>query len=144
MKYRAKGKLVNHKYQVLIHDTRGHSSVMDLPKDMGGHDTGGSPLDFVTEALAGCTVIVFQMIAQKMKVKVNDMKVIVTAEKGELTLESAKVKVVVDSPADEGILQQILEKTEEQCPVGAILEKAGIPEKMELVVQNREEFCEDS
>ena len=142
VEYRVEAKLSNHKYMTLVHDNRGHSATMDLPKNMGGHNTGTGPLEFLSEALAGCTIITFQMIAIQSGVKINDMKVLVKAKKGKQTLENAKIRVIVDSECDKETLQGILEKTEQMCPVSAIFEKAGIPRETKLTIEKREVFCE--
>ena len=115
-------------FRSVVDNGRGHSVVLDLPKDLGGTDTGPTALELCAMSLAGCIVTIFSLVAKKMRVDVEDLEVTMVAEKPEdaKTITSVTMEVKVRSGADEATVRKVWERTKEICPVGIIFEKAGV------------------
>lgn len=71
------------------------SIMMDASKDFGGTNSGMAPKAMMLSSLAGCSGLDVVSVLNKMKVKIDDFKIIV---EGELTQEHPKYyhKVSVD------------------------------------------------
>ena len=54
---------------------RGFKVVLDEPADMGGTDTGMNPIEMTLCAFGGCLTILTSMMASKMRLKIEDIKV---------------------------------------------------------------------
>ena len=74
---------------------RWDSIMMDASKDFGGTDSGMAPKAMVLSSLAGCSGLDVVSVLNKMRVKIDDFKMVV---EGELTDEHPKYyhKVSVD------------------------------------------------
>ncbi|MHA1228115.1 MAG: OsmC family protein [Candidatus Hodarchaeales archaeon] len=121
-------------YTTLVNDNRGHNIITDLPKEFSGNDDGTTPLELLVMAYASCTVIVFKMVADKMRVHVEELTVDVEADKPEAmgSIVNIRSQVNVRSSANKDKLSKILEMVIKSCPVGTILEKANIPVEIQL------------
>jgi len=119
----------------VIDNGRGHSLVTDLPPKLGGSDTGPTALELVVMGLAGCVTTIFSIVAKKNKFDYESLEVLVEAEKpdDQLTITSAKVEVKLRSSAPRSEAEKVLRLTMQNCPVGALLEKAGINIELKLV-----------
>jgi putative redox protein len=58
----------------------GHALVVDEPEEVGGTDTGPSPVRLLGAALAGCTAITMEMYADRKGWDVGDLRVDVEIE----------------------------------------------------------------
>lgn len=56
-------------------NANGHALHGDEPKDSGGHDTGPSPYDYLSAALASCTVMTINMYARHKKLPLDSAQV---------------------------------------------------------------------
>ncbi|CAM1359478.1 putative redox protein [Tenacibaculum sediminilitoris] len=73
----------------------GHTVVIDTSEEHGGNNTGLRPKTMMLSSLAGCSGLDIVPMLEKMRVKIDDFKIVVT---GELTEEHPKYyhKVLVD------------------------------------------------
>jgi len=55
--------------------TRGHSIVLDEPRDVGGDDAGMNPYEALLVALGGCIGITVRLYAQRKGWKLEDVRV---------------------------------------------------------------------
>jgi len=58
----------------------GHTVTMDASKDFGGNNLGPRPKELMLAALAGCTGMDVASLIKKMRVSVDDFKILVEAE----------------------------------------------------------------
>jgi putative redox protein len=68
-------------------DIEGHKIIIDADKDFGGEGKGPRPKPFMLAALAGCTSMDVIAMLKKMKIKVDNFRVLV---EGDLTEEHPK------------------------------------------------------
>ena len=68
-------------------EINGHKIVIDAVDEVGGENKGPRPKPFMLAALGGCTAMDVVSILKKMRVKLDDFKVIVS---GDLTEEHPK------------------------------------------------------
>lgn len=124
-------------FRSVVDNSRGHSIVLDLPKEKEGADTGATALELVVMALAGCISTIYALIAKKMRIKIDDLEVLVKAEhpQGELTVTKAEVNIRVKSKAPIEVLNKIMNLTMKNCPVGVLFSKAGVELKINLEKQ---------
>ncbi|RLG76888.1 MAG: OsmC family peroxiredoxin [Thermoprotei archaeon] len=134
MELKARSILVEGSRSV-IDNGRGHSIVTDLPPKMGGNDTGPTALELVVMGLAGCITTIFSIVAKKTKLEYSYAEVYVEAEKPDdaPTLTQARMKVKVGTNASRKDVEKTLRLTLQNCPVGILLEKAGVRIEVELV-----------
>ena len=121
------------KYTTIVHDGRGHSVVVDQPKNMGGYDLGTSSLELLLEALASCLVTMFVIFADKQKLPFTEVRATAVGEKGEKTFEKINAKLLVKSTAEKEAVEKVFKMTEDYCPVSEILRQTQIEFEVELI-----------
>ncbi len=122
-------------YQSVVSNNRGHQVVVDLPQAKNGDDSGPTAFELSLMALAGCFSTIFVLVASKLRVKIDSLKVDCegqTTDDG-MQFTSITTTIEVSSPEEEATLKKILEKTEDICPVGTIFNRAQIPNTTVLV-----------
>ena len=121
-------------YKSVVDNGRGHSLVVDLPKEEGGTDTGPTALELAAMSLAGCITTVFKMIAVKRRFEFNSLKVQLDCEKANdaVTITNVTGTAELTTPASETDAQTILNLTLKTCSVGAFFKEAGIPVYLDL------------
>jgi len=114
--------------------TRGHSVVLDEPRDVGGDDTGMNPYEMLLAALGGCIAITVRLYAQRKGWKLEDVRVTLSHDRvhaedcadcehrdGMLDVIRKKVELVGDLSAEQHTrLQEIAGR----CPVHRTLSGA--------------------
>lgn len=102
----------------------GHSIVNDVPEQMGGLNLGMTPHELIEAALAACTSITIQMVADRNKwpLESADVEVKITDEKGDKIQYSREITLIGN--LDESQKQKLLEMAD-KCPVHGLLEKPG-------------------
>lgn len=133
MMLRSKSRLISG-LSTLTDDGRTHQVRTDLPPEQGGENQGTSPLELVVMAYSSCTVTLFKLIAERKRISIDDLEVIVEAEKLDPmgTILSLKSIIRVKSIETQEKLEKIMDMVIKSCPVGAIIEKANIPSLMSL------------
>jgi putative redox protein len=84
---------------------RGHSVLIDEPKQVGGDDQGPTPYELLLAALGGCTAITLRMYAQRKGWHLDDVKV-------ELAHENVHVKDCAECETQEGKLAVVRRRIE--------------------------------
>ena len=125
-------------YLTEVDDGRGHKVQMDLPPHQNGEDLAATALEYMVMGYAGCTVTTYKIIADKMRLQIDSIDMVVEAEKlGEMaTVTDLKSVLTVKSSEPEEKLQKALEMVKQMCPVGRIYDLAQIPSVIELVIQH--------
>lgn len=123
-------------YQSVVDNGRSHGIVIDLPKDKDGDDLGPTALELAVMGLSGCIGTIYPLIANKMRLSIDNLEVELEAEKGpdDPTITKIKADVKVKSTEKKDKLEKCLETTMNTCPVGFLYEKAGIPMDINLHV----------
>lgn len=124
-------------YRSVVDNLRGHSVVMDLPRDQNGEDTGATALEFAVMALAGCVTTIFKIVAEKRKLDLKAMKIELEAEKpeGAKTITKVKGNVEVTTDASQSEVETVFKLTLDICPVGIIFQNAGIKSTWSVVAK---------
>ena len=121
-------------FETIVDNSRGHQIQMDLPPNQQGGDKGASPLEIMLMGYAGCTITVFKMIANKMRLNIEEISIDSEADKAEeeQTIVEVRSQVNVKTKESKDKLLKVLEMTEKNCPVGRIYNEAKIPRKLIL------------
>jgi putative redox protein len=104
----------------------GHTLTTDGSKKAGGNEEGYQPLELLMFGLAGCTGIDVILIAEKMKVKINDLKINISADQREehpRAFTRAHIEYVVTGEnVDPKKLERIIDLSEQKyCSASATL-----------------------
>ncbi len=131
---KSKAKLIE-EFRIAVDDGRAHSVVLDLPPEMGT-DRGPSALELGVMSFAGCIATIFALMSKKMRVRIKDLKIDMTAEKPEeaRTVTKADYEITVVSGESEDKLKSVFELTKANCPVGLLFEKAGVQVNYKLKI----------
>jgi putative redox protein len=113
-------------------DSMGHSIVLDASKQVGGEDSGFSPLQLLLAALGGCTGIDIVDLMRKQRQQVDDLEIIVSGERVEeppRVYKNIHVEYKIKGKdIKEKAVQRAIQLSEEKyCSVGAMLKaKANV------------------
>jgi putative redox protein len=101
-----------------------HLVVVDEPLEVGGRDTGPTPMELVGAALAGCISITLQMVAQRKGWPLQGIATEVRLSKepveGERPRDAFEVDVTLQGPLDEAMRAE-LTRIASRCPVHRLL-----------------------
>ena len=116
------------RYRSRLVDDRGHEVVVDLPPHEGGGDAGTSSLELLVLSFAGCISTIFLLVAERRRLEVESLRVELDAEraKGARTITAVRGEVWIASPSAVEEVETALRLTVRTCPVGALLEQAGV------------------
>lgn len=103
--------------------------VMDTSEELGGHNAGPRPTEFLLMSLAGCTGMDVISILNKMKIKYDDFRIEIEAEKAEThpkvyTKIHIKYRIWGDVPEDKFKTAIDLSR-EKYCSIQATLSKTA-------------------
>jgi uncharacterized OsmC-like protein len=122
----ANAKLIDG-FQIILDDGETHSTVVDLPPDLGT-GLGPSSLELCVMSHAGCYITILALVARKMHFLLKGAKVKVEAvksdETGTVSEETFDISIKTDAPQDR--VERLHKLTLETCPVGILFEKAGV------------------
>lgn len=116
------------KYKTVVTGS-GHEVVVDEPFDLGGMNTGFTPLELLSGSLASCVAITLRMYADRKKWQVDEIKVDV-----EVLDLLIKKTIYISGNLDETQLTR-LSAISANCPIGKILGQANI---IETIIFNQE------
>ncbi len=110
---------------------------VDEPAVLGGGDTAQSPADLILTSLGACQEIMYSALASSMDIELNKVQVKL---KGNLDLhglsgmgadkgippgfQDIEFETILESPASEEQLQQLVDAVENQCPILDTLTRA--------------------
>jgi putative redox protein len=112
--------------------SRGHSIIVDEPKELGGLDQGLSPYELLLAALGACTAMTVRMYARRKKWPLDDVTVELShdrvhakdcqeceTEEGQLGLIRREVRLVGELSEEQ---RARLHEIASRCPVHRTLE----------------------
>lgn len=115
----------NDHYQTIVKSTD-HQLTIDEPLDLGGNNTGFSPLDLLAGSLASCVAITLRMYAERKQWQIDEIKVEV-----EILAQGIKKTIYISGVLDEGQLKR-LSAISESCPISKMLGKVNTIETIIL------------
>lgn len=121
-------KQLNHNYHMRATNESGNIVEMDGSPKIGGENLGARPMEVVLMSLAGCSSIDVISILKKMKQKVTDYDVEVTAERDTDAVPSIFTKIHMkfivkgDNLEEEKVKRAAQLSAEKYCSVSKILE----------------------
>jgi putative redox protein len=62
----------------IVATTRGHETLMDVPKERGGDDAGPTPPECLAIALGGCILNICRFLAMERQVELKDLRLSVS------------------------------------------------------------------
>ncbi|MDG5817352.1 2-oxo acid dehydrogenase subunit E2 [Natronococcus sp. A-GB7] len=93
----------------------------DEPEDAGGTETGPTPVDVFLGGLAACLSLSIRFQAEKRDAAVGEIDVTTDAEPEHGAVEEIAATVRLESDADDGTLERIVEVGERGCHVSQLL-----------------------
>ncbi len=122
-------------FRSVVDNNRGHSVVLDLPKQDKGEDTGPTALELAAMSYVGCVVTIFKVVADKRRLSFEDLEINFEAVKGDKTLEKGAAKLIIKTSANKEEVETALRLTLQTCPVGVIFDNAGIKINWQIEVR---------
>ena len=125
--------------QSIVSNLRTHTVVCDLPKNLGGDDTGPTALELAVMAVADCAATIYADVAKKSNIELTKLEVTAEAEKADdaPTIKNVNLKVEIAGKAREAILRACWRRTEANCPVLSIFGES-VPIKADLEIESEE------
>ncbi len=117
----------NEHYQTVV-SSIDHQLAVDEPLDLGGKNTGFSPLDLLAGSLASCVAITLRMYADRKQWEIDEIRVEVYVVEFVI-----KKTIYITSNLDEGQLQR-LSAISESCRISKMLSQSN---KIETLIVNR-------
>ncbi len=107
----------------------GHWTVMDAPKESGGHGAATKPIELLLMSLAGCTSMDVISILKKKRINFTDFKVEAITQRGEeypkvFKSISIHFKVYGSKIKEKDVARAIELSSEKYCAISAMLKKA--------------------
>ena len=119
-----------------LDDGRGHSYLIDVTRDEGGHDTGTSGFELALLSLAGCINAVFALVAKRRKLVFDHMRTELVGERPRraptYTAVHGVFRIRTSVPKDE--IETALALAVRICPIGALFDQAKIPVDVRAVI----------
>ncbi len=125
-KLHVRARIING-FEIALDNGRAHSVIVDQP-DENNPGLGATPLELCVMSHAGCYATVCQLVAGKMRLPLKGLEVKVEATKSEEvgTIVEETFDITFKTDATEDQIQRLHEHTLNNCPVGALFEKAGV------------------
>lgn len=106
----------------------GHVFTIDEPEDLGGADAGANPIEHLLAALGSCQVITYQVWADKLDLRLDEVDITLTGEvdlRGFFGLDagvrpgfgSIEVEVRLSGPEPAYRYDELVRQVERHCPV---------------------------
>jgi putative redox protein len=77
-------------FRSVVDNGRGHSVVVDLPRQDKGEDSGPTALELAAMSYVGCVATIFKIVADKRGLKFDGLEIELDASKGEKTIERGR------------------------------------------------------
>ncbi len=114
----------------------GHTVVIDEPPERGGTNLGATPLLHLSAALATCQTVQIAKVAAAMRLDFGEIKIDATIDTGRgdgreeksriIRIVAAKMVVSIQTNVSEKKLVRLQQLALDRCPIGALLEDAGV------------------
>jgi len=113
--------------------SRGFKMILDEPVEEGGTDSGMNPVEAILCALGSCQCIVTKIVASNMGIELEDLKIELEGDldpagyQGDTSVrpgfQNVRSKFIIKSNASEEQIKQLVQVTEQFCPVGDTISK---------------------
>lgn len=122
-------------FQSVVDNGRNHSVTIDLPEVKGGGNAGPTALELCVMSFCGCVSTIFTLIAPKMRISFEHLKVEVFAEqeRDAKTITDIHCVLYVTTASSLEEIENCLQHTVNNCPVGLIFKQAGIEISLEVI-----------
>ena len=111
-----------------VGESRNFEITIDEPPALGGKDEAANPVEYTLASLAGCLNVVAHLIAKEFDIEIKSLKINVEGDlnpgkllSGDATeragFTDVRVKLDVESDAEQERLDHWLEVVQERCPV---------------------------
>lgn len=119
--------------RVKVNNGRGHEIIIDEPEQLGGTDQGMNPVEVTLASLAGCFSITASLLAKKMKVSIDNLKVEAAGEIDEKAMSSKEVDsgfkevdivIKIKSQSSKDKIEELFQNIELFCPVSDSLKRS--------------------
>lgn len=111
--------------------SRGFKMILDEPIEAGGTNEGMNPVEALLCALGSCQCIVTKMVASKMGIELEDLKIELEGDldpagfQGDTSVrpgfQNVRSKFIIKSNASEKKVERLIKVVEQFCPVGDII-----------------------
>jgi len=126
LKFSFSGESVN--AAKFVGKSRNFQITIDEPPELGGNDEAANPVEYTLASLAGCLNVVAHLIAKEQNIEIRSLKIDIEGDlnpgrllQGDVSeragFTNIRVKLDVDSDADEASLKKWLTIVEDRCPV---------------------------
>ena len=127
-------------------EASGFKAVSDEPKNLGGTDTGMSPVETLLCALGACQCMTARFFASSLKVELEEYRVDLEGDldimgflKGDTGIrpgfQEIRVTVHIKSQASQEKIAELMALVESRCPVGETV-LHGTPVVVQHIVEN--------
>ena len=114
-------------YEIALDNSRSHCTIADQPTPTFP-GFGPTPLELCVMSHAGCYATIAALTAERMRLTLKGCEVKVEAIKSEETgtIAEETFDITFSLDASEDRIQRLHDLTLRSCPVGILLEKAGV------------------
>ncbi|WP_026473174.1 OsmC family protein [Alkaliflexus imshenetskii] len=109
-------------------EARQFSIVVDEPAQLNGTDAGANPVEYILAGYAGCLNVVAHIVAKELGFTIHKLSVEVSGDINPARFlglsnderagfQGIKVKLDLDSDADQATIEKWIEVVENRCPV---------------------------
>ena len=110
---------------------------MDEPVELGGTDSGGTPLEYIAAALNGCKAVMIPLIAKEQNftytnisfetVGIVDIRGLMGDENVKTYFQKVRFSLEIETEESDEALHNLKNEVERRCPVFNLFVDAGIP-----------------
>jgi len=133
IKMKVEGSVKSHaRTDILARDVE---SVIDEPNVRGGTNLGLTPTETLMASLIGCTNVISNRIAERLKVKINKMDINVEAtfnkdgvslsKEVEVPFPEINLNIKIDTNASKEQLETIKRELKMYCPISKVITNSG-------------------
>ena len=133
IKMKVEGSVKSHaRTDILARDVE---SVIDEPNVRGGTNLGLTPTETLMASLIGCTNVISNRIAERLKVKINKMDINVEAtfnkdgvslsKEVEVPFPEINLNIKIDTNASKEQLETIKKELKMYCPISKVITNSG-------------------
>lgn len=119
--------------------------LMDEPVELGGTDTGATPLEYIAAALNGCKAVMIPLIAEEQNFTFTELNFDTTGildirglmgEEGVKTyFQKVRFTLEITTEETEEAINKLKAEVERRCPVYNLFADAGIPVDAKWIVK---------
>ena len=133
IKMKVEGSVKSHaRTDILARDVE---SVIDEPNVRGGTNLGLTPTETLMASLIGCTNVISNRIAERLKVKINKMDINLEAtfnkdgvslsKEVEVPFPEINLNIKIDTNASKEQLETIKKELKMYCPISKVITNSG-------------------